>query len=79
MNKVKSQAIQRISEMEARLLQRLSELEARFNTRMDELEVRLNTAESRLSKDIRRNTTWMIGMMIPVWVGILIIALAQFI
>ena len=65
MNKVKSE-----------LIQRIDELETRFNARMDELDVRLSTAESRLSKDIRRNTTWMIGMMIPVWVGILIIALA---
>ena len=65
MNKVKSE-----------LIQRIDELETRFNARMDELDVRLSTAESRLSKDIRRNTKWMIGMMIPVWVGILIIALA---
>ena len=68
MNKVKSE-----------LIQRIDEVETRFNARMDELDVRLSTAESRLSKDIRRNTTWMIGMMIPVWIGILIIALAQFI
>ena len=65
MNKVKSE-----------LIQRIDEVEARFNARMDELDVRLNTAESRLSKDIRRNTTWMIGMMISVWIGILTIALA---
>ena len=79
MNKVKSELIQRIDEMEARLTQWFSELETRFNTRMDELDARLNTAESRLSKEIQRNTKWMIGMMIPVWVGILIIALARFI
>ena len=49
--------------------QRIDDFEVRFNTRMDEL-------ESRLSNDIRKNTKWMIGMMIPVWIGILIIALA---
>ena len=49
--------------------QRNDDFEVRFNTRMDEF-------ESRLSNDIRKNTKWMIGMMIPVWIGILIMALA---
>lgn len=49
--------------------QRIDDFEVRFNTRMDEF-------ESRLSNDIRKNTKWMIGMMIPVWIGILIMALA---
>ena len=68
-----------MSKVKSELIQRIDEVETRFNARMDELDVRLSTAESRLSKDIRRNTTWMIGMMIPVWIGILIIALARFI
>ena len=65
--------------METALNQRIGELDVRLNTRMNEFDVRLNTTESRLSKDIRENFKWMIGMMIPVWIGILVAVLAQFI
>ena len=61
--------------------ERFSTLDARMNSmenrivsveeRMNSLEARLTDTESRLSKDIRDNLKWTIGLMIPVWFGIL--------
>ena len=61
--------------------ERFSTLDARMNSmenriialedRMSSLEARLTDTEFRLSKDIRDNFKWTIGLMIPVWFGIL--------
>ena len=61
--------------------ERLGTLDARMNSmenrivsvenRMNSLEARLTDTESRLRKDIRDNFKWTIGLMVPVWFGIL--------
>lgn len=54
--------------------ERFSTLDARIGSlenRMISVEARLTDTESRLSKDIRDNFKWTIGLMIPVWFGIL--------
>ena len=70
-----SQMNERITTIESRMTmleQQMSAVETRVNSRINEV-------ESRLSKEIRENFKWMIGMMIPVWIGVLVAVLAQFI
>ena len=60
----------RMNSMENRIVSvenRMTGLEGR----MGSLDSRLTDTESRLSKDIRDNLKWTIGLMIPVWFGIL--------
>ena len=60
----------RMGSMENRIVSvenRMTGLEGR----MDSLNSRLTDTESRLSKDIRDNFKWTIGLMIPIWFGIL--------
>ena len=67
-------ALDQVNERFSTLDARIGSLDNRMISvegRMNSLEARLTDAESRLSKDIRDNFKWTIGLMIPVWFGIL--------
>ena len=67
-------ALDQVNERFGTLDARMNSMENRIvsvENRMNSLEARLNDTESRLSKDIRDNFKWTIGLMIPVWFGIL--------
>ena len=67
-------ALDQVNERFGTLDARMNSMEDRIvsvENRMNSLEARLNDTESRLSKDIRDNFKWTIGLMIPVWFGIL--------
>ena len=70
-----NQMNERFSSLDARM----DSLETRVNTAEGQLNNRINEVESRLSKEIRDNLRWMIGLMILVWIGILIAVLTQFV
>jgi tetrahydromethanopterin S-methyltransferase subunit G len=58
---------------------RVSTVEIRINEVESHLNNRINEVESRLSKEIREVFKWMVGMMIPVWIGVLLGVLVQLI
>lgn len=67
-------ALDQVNERFGTLDARMNSMENRIvsvENRMNSLEARLTDTESRLSKDIRDNFKWTIGLMIPVWFGIL--------
>lgn len=67
-------ALDQVNERFSTLDARIGSLDNRMISvegRMNSLEARLTDAESRLSKDIRDNFKWTMGLMIPVWFGIL--------
>ena len=67
-------ALDQVNERFGTLDARMNSMENRtvsVENRMNSLEARLTDTESRLSKDIRGNLRWTIGLMIPVWFGIL--------
>ena len=67
-------ALDQVNERFGTLDARMNSMENRIvsvENRMNSLEARLTDTESQLSKDIRDNFKWTIGLMIPVWFGIL--------
>lgn len=61
--------------------ERLASLENRMTTletRMSNLESRMSDFESRVGKEIRDVFKWLIGMMIPVWIGLIAALIIQF-
>jgi predicted nucleic acid-binding Zn-ribbon protein len=68
-------AFEQMNERFGSLETRVGALETRVNT----VEIRINEVESRLSKEIREVFKWMVGMMIPVWIGVLLGVLVQLI
>ena len=67
-------ALDQVNEWFSTLDARMNSMENRIvsvENRMNSLEARLTDTESRLSKDIRDNFRWTIGLIIPVWFGIL--------
>ena len=69
-NTVESRLSKDIQAVESRLSKDLQEVESRLSQNIQEL-------ESRLSKEIRENFKWMIGLMVPVWFGILVAIVVQ--
>ncbi len=67
-----------INERLASLENRMTALETRMDTRMTALETRMSNLESRVSKEIRDVFKWLIGMMIPVWIGLIAALIIQF-
>jgi uncharacterized coiled-coil DUF342 family protein len=64
--------------------ERLGSLENRVTTvEINEVEsslnARINDTAFQLSKEIREVFKWMVGMMIPVWIGVLVAIIAQLI
>jgi chromosome segregation ATPase len=70
-NEVKTELRTEIQEMESRLSKENREMESRLSKENREL-------ESRLSKEIRDNLKWLIGLMVPVWIGIFVAVITQF-
>ena len=74
-----------INERLASLENRMTALETRIDARMTALETRMSNLESRMSdfesrvgKEIRDVFKWLIGMMIPVWIGLIAALIIQF-
>jgi predicted nucleic acid-binding Zn-ribbon protein len=61
---------ERINTVESRLSKDIRDVESRLSKDIQEV-------ESRLSKEIRENFKWMIGLMLPVWFGILVAIVVQ--
>ena len=69
-----------INERLASLENRMTSLETRMTsleTRMSNVETRVSDVESRVSKEIRDVFKWLIGMMIPVWLGLIAALIIQ--
>ena len=49
-----------------------------LNERIGSLETRMTALESRVSKEIRDVFKWLIGMMIPAWIGVIAALIIQF-
>ena len=49
-----------------------------LETRRGNLESRMSDFESRVSKEIREVFKWLIGVMIPVWIGLIAALIIQF-
>ena len=56
----------------------MTALETRMDARMTALETRMSNLETRMSVEIRDVFTWLIGMMIPVWIGLIAALIIQF-
>ena len=67
-----------INERLASLENRMTALETRMDARMTALETRMSNLESRVGKEIRDVFKWLIGMMIPVWIGLIAALVIQF-
>jgi tetrahydromethanopterin S-methyltransferase subunit G len=70
------QVNERFSSLDARIVSvenRMISLEER----MISLEACVSEVQSRLSRKIRDNLRWLIGMMIPVWFGILVAIIVE--
>ena len=67
-----------INERLASLENRMTALETRMDARMTALETRMSNLESRVGKEIRDVFKWLIGMMIPVWIGLIAALIIQF-
>ncbi|MDE0043970.1 MAG: hypothetical protein OXT74_18145 [Candidatus Poribacteria bacterium] len=76
-----TQISERIGSLEGRMTALETRMDARMTaleTRMSNLELRMSDLESRMSKEIRDVFKWLIGMMIPVWVGVIAALIIQF-
>ena len=70
------QVNERFSSLDARI----DSLESRIvsvENRMISLEACVSEVQSRLSRKIRDNLRWLIGLMIPVWFGILVAIIVE--
>ena len=56
----------------------MTALETRMDARMTALETRMSNLETRMSVEIRDVFKWLIGMMIPVWIGLIAAVIIQF-
>ena len=56
----------------------MTALETRMDARMTALETRMSNLETRMSVEIRDVFKWLIGMMIPVWIGLIAALIIQF-
>ena len=56
----------------------LNERIASLEGRMTALETRMSDLESRVSKEIRDVFKWLIGMMVPAWIGVIAALIIQF-
>ena len=59
-------------------LTQINERLASLENRMTALETRMSNLESRVGKEIRDVFKWLIGMMIPVWIGLIAALVIQF-
>ena len=58
-------------------LAQINERLASVENRMTSLETRMSNLETRVSKEIRDVFKWLIGMMIPVWLGLIAALIIQ--
>jgi uncharacterized coiled-coil protein SlyX len=73
-------ALDQVNERFSSLDARIDSLESRIvsvENRMISLEACVSEVQSRLSRKIRDNLRWLIGMMIPVWFGILVAIIVE--
>ena len=70
--------ITQISERIGSLEGLMTALETRMDARMTALETRLSNLETRMRVEIRDVFKWLIGMMIPVWIGVIAALIIQF-
>ncbi len=57
----------------------ISTLETRMSMLETRIEPRMSALETRVERRITDIFKWMVGMMVPVWIGILVIIITQFI
>jgi uncharacterized coiled-coil protein SlyX len=73
-------ALDQVNERFSSLDARIDSLESRIvsvENRMISLEACVSEVQSRLSRKIRDNLRWLIGLMIPVWFGILVAIIVE--
>jgi uncharacterized coiled-coil protein SlyX len=73
-------ALDQVNERFSSLDARIDSLESRIvsvENRMISLEACVSEVQSRLSRKIRDSFRWLIGLMIPVWFGILVAIIVE--
>ena len=59
-------------------LTQINERLASLENRMTALETRMSNLETRMGVEIRDVFKWLIGMMVPVWIGVIAALIIQF-
>lgn len=59
-------------------LTQINERLASLENRMTALETRMNNLDTRMGVEIRDVFKWLIGMMVPVWIGVIAVLIIQF-